>query len=165
MTKSIRKTFAAACVLALLGASSAQATTATGSFQVTATVLGTCTISGVTLGFGNYDPTSGTDTDGQTQLTVTCTKGTIVSSVQLDNGANASSGQRRMKQGASNYLNYNLFSDSGRTTAWNTTGSPAGFTSAGPSTPNTLQVYGRIPATQDVISGAYSDTVVATVNF
>ena len=98
-------------------------------------------------------------------MTITCTKG-ATTTIGLDNGANASSGQRRMKDGTTDYLNYFLFSDTGRTTAW---GNAAGSWVVPPAAPDKTarpySVYGRITAGQDVPAGTYNDTVIATVNF
>jgi len=131
---------------------------ATGSLGVSVTVNNNCTISTLPVTFGGYDPLSGTAADSTGgSVTITCTKG-ATTTIGLDNGANASSGQRRMKDGTTDYLNYFLFSDTGRTTAWGN--------AAGPDkTARPYSVYGRITAGQDVPAGTYNDTVIATVNF
>jgi spore coat protein U-like protein len=68
--------------------------------------------------------------------------------------------------GASNYMNYNIFLNSGRTTIWNTT-NVSSSTSTSRFTPlgGGLVGYGRVPAGQDIAIGAYSDTITATVNY
>ena len=139
---------------------------ATGSLGVSVTVNNNCTISTLPVTFGGYDPLSGTAADSTGgSVTITCTKG-ATTTIGLDNGANASSGQRRMKDGTTDYLNYFLFSDTGRTTAWgNAAGSWVVPPAAPDKTPRPYAVYGRITAGQDVPSGTYNDTVVATVNF
>jgi spore coat protein U-like protein len=143
----------------------AAAATTTGSFSVTANVTVNCKVTGTTLPFGDYDPTSPTADDATSTLSVKCTKGAVVASVQLDKGANAGAGTQRMMISGADKLSYNLFTDSARSLAWTSATAGNGFTSAGPSTPNTLTVYGRIPIGQDVPAGNYTDTVVATVNF
>jgi spore coat protein U-like protein len=64
-------------------------------------------------------------------------------------------------------LKYELYKDTGRTAVWgNATpdwNTPAA--SPGSKTEVAVLVYGQIAADQEVTVGAYSDTVVATVNF
>ena len=117
---------ALSCALLCLGsASRAQAGTAIANLTVQMTITASCTINVATLDFG---PIPGTillaaNVDAATTVSVTCTSGSPYS-VGMDNGANVNVGQRRMKSGA-NYLNYNLYTDSGRTAAWTTAASPA----------------------------------------
>jgi len=139
----------------------ASAQTATTSFTVTATVIAACVVAAANLAFGNYNPTSGTPTDGTTTVTVTCTPGTNYT-VALNDGANFAT-TRRMAAGA-NFLGYELYKDTGRTQRWGssggeilTPGSPAGIT------PSAFTVFGRVPSTQAVPTGAYLDTVGVTV--
>jgi spore coat protein U-like protein len=161
-------------VLATIGAlvvgsdSSVEAGSATANLQVTASVNANCTISTATVAFPTYDPVvvnAGANDDGTGTVTIACTKGTLAT-IGLGLGANASGSQRRMKDASTDYLNYALYLDSGRTTIWGTT-SPNLLTpvAAPDNTPRAFTVYGRIPSGQDIPTGAYSDTVVATVNF
>jgi len=66
----------------------------------------------------------------------------------------------------SNTLEYNLYTDAGRTTVWGD-GTASSVTAAGTGSgaQQSLTVYGRIPASQSVPAGSYSDTVTATINF
>jgi spore coat protein U-like protein len=70
--------------------------------------------------------------------------------------------------GSANSLGYNLYLDAARILVW---GDGTGGTSRhGPvapqlGVPNTLTIYGRIPARQTSPVGAYTDTVTATINF
>jgi len=147
------------------------AATATANLQVTVNVNNNCTISSTAVTFPNYDPiiTDTTDPDDSNggAVTVTCTKGTVAH-IGLGLGASPSGTQRRMKNSGTDYINYQLYQNSGRTTVWgndsNTwfTPNPA---AAPDKNPRTFTVYGRIPSGQDVPAGNYSDTVVATVNF
>jgi spore coat protein U domain-containing protein, fimbrial subunit CupE1/2/3/6 len=140
------------------------ATTVPSSFTVSATVSANCTISAGALAFGAYDPVTAnasTDLDQTSTITVACTKGST-GVVSLDNGSNFSGGARRMKAGA-NFLNYEMYSDSGRTTVWNSS-STQSYTAASKAATG-LTVYGRVAAGQDVPVGSYSDTVVASITF
>ena len=153
--------FAAAAIAPVLAA------TATANLTVSATVTNNCTISTAALAFGSYDPVAGnaaSNLDGTGRVTVACTKG-ATATIGLGNGSNASGSARRMSDGGSNYLNYELYSDSGRSTVWNS-GSGVLSPMAAPSkVARDFTVYGRISSNQDVPAGTYGDTVVATVNF
>jgi spore coat protein U-like protein len=143
------------------------AATATANLPVAVTVAANCTITTTAVSFvAVYDPvvTHATNPDdGTGTVTVTCTKG-AGSTIALDVGANASASQPRMKgPGASDYLNYTLYSDTTRTTAWSGASYTIGAAPSKAARPFT--VYARIPAGQDISTGSYSDTVVATVNF
>ena len=168
-TKRLRRLGAA---LAIAGGAAAfwqqsvGAGTATANLSVTATVITNCTISTATLAFGNYDPVithASASLDGTGTVTIACTKGSTTP-IDLGLGNNASGSTRRMASG-SNYLTYELYQDSGRTTVWGT--GAAGLTpAAAPSkVARDFTVYGRIPGAQDLPAGSYSDSVNATVNF
>lgn len=60
------------------------------------------------------------------------------------------------------HLGYELYSDAARANLWTTATLVAG---TGTGTAQTINVYGRIAALQNVPAGAYADVVVATVNF
>jgi spore coat protein U-like protein len=154
------------CAGALVPAT-VQAQTATADLTVSATVIRVCTITAGTLAFGNYDPIFANDTTNLDQsgtFTVTCARGGAPAVwVGMGNGLNFL-GSRRMA-GGGEFLTYQLFSDAGRTTAWgNTSGTGFAPTPNGRN-PVTVTVYGRVLAGQDVLVGAYTDTVVMTVNF
>ena len=81
--------------------------------------------------------------------------------VGLGVGAN-NSGGRRMTNG-SDFLSYEIYTDSTRSTVWNTSNTVS-YTPASKAAAS-LDVYGRVPGGQDVAVGNYSDTVLATINF
>ncbi len=146
-----------------------QAASATANLSVSATIVNNCTISTTPVAFPSYDPIGANATvdadDGTGTVTITCTKGTTAT-IGLGLGSNASGNTRRMLNGPSNYLDYELYQTSARTTVWGNAG-PRLF-SPGPApskAPRTFTVYGRIFAGQDLPAGSYADTVQATVNF
>ena len=148
-------------------AAPAFAQTATANLGISATVNATCTITTTPVAFATYDPVvthATTPLDATGTVVVTCTKG-AGTRIDLGNGGNFLSGARRMA-GGSDFLAYELYQDSGRTTVWGS-GAGAGNTiGAAPSkAPRTVTVYGRVPAGQDVSAASYADTVVATINF
>jgi spore coat protein U-like protein len=151
---------------ALIAAPMAHAATTTDTMGISATVLTACTLGTTSLAFGNYDPTSATDTDATATLTITCTTGTSFT-VGLNAGTTSGTtvSTRKMANGA-NRLSYALYSNSGRTTNWgNTAGTDTPAAIVASSTASTMTVYGRVTALQNVPAGAYSDTVTVTVNY
>ena len=154
--------------LALGLAAPAVAQTDSDSFNVSANVSKNCSITTTPVSFGVYDPVVANATaplDGTGAVIVTCTKG-AGTSIDLGLGTNPTGSTRRMTAGGGDFLTYQLYQDSGRTTVWGSGGS-AGQTIAGaPSkAPRTFTVFGRVPAGQDVPAGSYADTVIATINF
>jgi len=160
----------AAC--ALLIPSAAFAGSSSSSMSVTASVVAMCTVSAPALAFGNWDAvTNGSAAlDATSTLTFTCTKGSSSVYVTADAGANSTHGgttTRAMTDGSSNYLSYELYTDSGYTTVWNTTNS-GGHTFAptfATSHTATATVYGQIPSGQDATVGSYADSVSVVINF
>ena len=142
-------------VVAFAGTS--MAATQTSNLNVTAAVQAACSISGHTdVAFGNYDPTSATDNDaGQGSMTFSCTKNTSYHTYIT--------GTRSMS-GGGDTLNFQLYSDAGRTTAY-----PAILTGGGTTAPNTnpitTNIYGRIPNSQNVGVANYTTILVATIEY
>ena len=144
---------------------SAASTTTT--MPVSATVTNNCTIATNPIAFGSYDPIvahASADLDAAGAVTIACTKG-AVTCIGMDTGVNAASSTRRMSSGA-DFLTYELYQDSSRSTVWGNSGGALYNSGTSPSKDaRTFQVNGRITAGQDVSAGSYTDTVTATVNF
>jgi spore coat protein U-like protein len=147
------------------------AATRSANLSVSASVAANCTITTTPLNFGGYDPVeanSATPLDGTGAVNIACTKGSVTP-ISLDLGLNASGTTRRMTDGSGAYLQYELYSDSGRTTVWGDGGPGHGAKYTPAAAPSKAQrsftVYGRVPADQDVAAGSYGDTVQATVEF
>ena len=143
------------------------AQTATANLGVSATVAKNCSISTTPVAFGAYDPivTNATNPlDGTGTVVVTCTKG-AGTRIDLGLGSNASGTTRRMT-GGGDFLTYELYTTTARTTVWGS-GAAAGLTiPAAPSkAARTYTVYGQVAGGQDVTATSYADTVVATINF
>lgn len=146
-----------------------QAASATANLSVSATIVNNCTIITTPVSFSTYDPiganATADDDNGTGTVTIACTRGTIAT-IGLGPGNNASGTARRMLNGTSNYLTYELYQSSARTTVWGNAGAALYSPGAAPSkAPRTFSVYGRIFAGQDLPAGNYVDTVQATVNF
>lgn len=146
-----------ALLACLTGIPAAYADTATTTFTVTATVLNTCSATATNLGFGTYVNVT---IDSTSTVSVTCTSGGAYT-VGLSNGANYSAPNRRMTNGSA-FLIYALYSDAGRLSAWNDTTTVAG---TGSGSAQDLTVYGRLPGTQGLIAGSYTDSITATVTY
>lgn len=149
-------------VSALVPINTSSGATSTSTFQVTATVASSCTVTATSLAFGNYTLAQ---LDGTSTITATCTNGTTYT-IGLDAGtfSGATTSTLRMTGPSAAGLSYSLFSDSGRTTNWgNATGSWVSGTGTGAA--QVLTVYGRIPANQTALIGSYTDTVTVTVTF
>lgn len=153
---------------ALLASSDAFAASATSSFNVTTTVIDVCAVSTANLGFGTYNPIAGTVLDGATTITVTCTLGTPYN-VQLDpgthGGGSVSTRAMQRTSGGTETIDYSLFRDAGRTQNWGQTDNTDTVTATGTGVSQDHTVYGRIPASENVPTGDYSDTVNVTVSY
>ena len=98
-------------------------------------------------------------------INVYCTKETLAT-VALDNGLWFSGGNRRTQSGLGDFLNYQLYTNAGRSIIWNAVNTDSG-TSTSKLTPinGGFTAYGRIFPGQDVRAGAFTDTVLVTVNY
>jgi spore coat protein U-like protein len=145
-------------------------TSKTASLSVTASVAANCTITTAPVAFGAYDPVganAAADLLATGTVTVACTKG-APTTIDLGNGTNFLAGSRRMNS-ATDFMNYALYKDAARTLVWGTGpglvgGTTAAYTAASVA-PTAITVYGTVPMAQNVSVGAYSDTVVATINY
>lgn len=155
-----------AAVLGVASSASAQGSNST-NLAVSATVISNCTITTAPLAFGNYDPAGAhatADLPGSGTVTIACTQG-ATATIGLNLGANASGSTRRMTNG-SDFLTYELYQDAGLATVWGNSGGGLLSPAAAPSiAARNFTVFGNVPQAQDVSTGAYSDTVLATVNF
>lgn len=166
-------TFAATTVFAV---PAVQAATATGTLTVKATIAASCTVNisstGTTtdavLDFGtvssfaaNVD--ASTSTSGGSKIGVLCNNGTAWS-LAMNSGNNFTGTQRQMAGGSAEYIPYDLYSDSGYTTAIGIDSTVLSGTGTG--TAQTYDIYGRIPAGSTLPSvGNYSDIVTMTVTY
>jgi spore coat protein U-like protein len=135
-----------------------------------------CTVSAGGIAFGIYNPLSAVANASTGTLRITCNgSGTgsanVTVNVTLSTGLSGSYATRKMFSGV-NTLNYNIF----WSTAYNqiigdgSGGSFAGSAgpfpvSAGGSNLATGTLFGRIPASQDVAPGSYSDIITVTVTY
>ena len=161
---------ALAVVALATGLATAQAGSATASFQVNATVLGACTVAGSLMNFGSaIDPIAAAlPLDATATLTVVCTN-TTAYTLALDAGTNAGGaanfGTRSVRNGAST-LGYQLYLNAGRTTVWGDgTGGSSTVAGTGTGASQLVTVYGRLPSLTSAIPGLYADTVTVTITY
>lgn len=134
-------------------------------FNVTATVLDSCTVSAGDLAFGSYTAGSATPLTATSTIQVTCTNG-LAYNVSLDGGSTAHSVTARAMTDGSNNLAYALYTSNAHSTIWGDGTAPtARMPGTGNGGAQPLTVYGRIGAGQFVPAGSYSDTVTVSVDY
>ena len=177
MTSRSKGLLVVVAAAAAIAAEPAVAASTTANLTVKVQVNANCTISTTALDFATYDPVVVNASSAQTgsgTLAIACTKGSAPN-ITLGLGANASGSVRRMTNGT-DFLSYELYQPP--TNAANAAcgqphpglGESAGagiFTPTSPPsmTARTYNVCGSIAAAQNIGTGAYTDTVVASVNF
>jgi spore coat protein U-like protein len=133
------------------------------TFNVTTTVPPTCTVSASNLNFGSY---SQIQVNSTTAITSTCT---ATAPYNIGLGPGVSSGAtvttRAMTGPSGGLLHYSLFQDAARTINWGNTVGTDTVPVTGTGVAQIFPVYGRIPASQFVPTGAYQDTITVTLFF
>ena len=158
----------AASLVAFATAASA-VSTATTTFQVTASVAAQCSVTATDMAFGVVAPLGG-DVDQTSTVTVKCTKNSSYT-VGLNAGTvSGSTLATRLMANGGDTMQYNLYTNSGRTTVWgNSATAPTWVsgTGAGMGTGQVLTVYGRVPTGQTNLAvGSYSEpTITVTVTY
>ncbi len=119
--------------------------------------------------FGVYDVYDAAPVDSTGSVTYRCTgvqpADTVV--IEISAGSGAGFSPRHMVQGMAQ-LAYNLYIDAARSVIFgNGTSGTARYGPVVPpeAEPVTVNVFGRLPARQDVSAGSYSDTLTVTLNF
>lgn len=133
----------------------------------------TCTAAASSTSFGSYNTLSLVPLDSSGNVQVTCNGliGLFVSyTISLSTGLSANYAARYMSNGA-NQLTYNLYTNAAHVTIWGDGTGGSSQVSDGyliqllfPVQRN-YPVYGRIPASQNLPAGTYTDTIVVTVNY
>lgn len=155
-----------ASLVALLALSVAtgNAVTTTTTFQTTATVISSCSVSAGNLAFGNYDALSALPTNATSSVTVQCTLQSPYSlGLNAGTGTGATVAVRKMTKGVDT-LNFALYKDASHLVLWGDTGADL-VSGTGTGAAVVITVYGQVPAAQNVPTGAYADTVTVTVNY
>ena len=139
--------------------------TASTTFRVLTKVQAVCDVTATDLDFGTYTAQGSTPLQGTTLLRATCTPNTTYH-IGLDQGQSpgATVNQRKLVSGANN-LNYQLYSDSARTTIWGNTSGTDTVTGVGNGIAVDHTVFGAVPAAQVVPAGDYGDTITVRIYY
>ena len=142
--------------------------------QAACTGLGSCScsVSAPDISFGNYNPLDALPVDAVSSVDVICTA-TVVGlflsyEVEIGPGGSGNQMARTMAQGGSS-LSYNLYRDLLRTKVWGDGTGGSESLAAGQLFSILIPwsvsypVFGRLPAGQGVVAGAYADTLTVTV--
>ena len=161
----MRKMAISAALLAAAAASPALAAGATGqsttvTVDVSLNVSTACSVTTYAMPFGTQTSVTGGAT-AVSGTTVKCTPGAAYV-VYVNNGQNAGAGtQRHLNSAGGAHVDYDVFSDSTRSTAWPTTG--VGGTGNGGD--QNMYLYGQLTQATEVASGAYTDQLTVTLDY
>lgn len=128
-----------------------------------------CNVSATGISFGSYDVFSNIPVVSTGSITITCDPGQppdVVVSIGPSPNSGGFSPRKIRHSSLQEYLSYNLFTDPSMTVVWgNGTAGTSTVTlpKVTPNKPRTVTFYGKLPAGQDVYSGAYSDTLTVTI--
>jgi spore coat protein U-like protein len=138
-----------------------------GRMDVTAYVVANCRLTVPPLRFGNYDPLAAHATnpaDASVDVVLNCTRDTTAS-VSFDRGLHGDATTRGLNGSTLNVLHYQIYRDPARSQVWGDGAEAMRVIMRGISTPEQLTVFGRIPPSQEVEPGPYTDVLTATVDF
>ncbi|MBZ5630143.1 MAG: spore coat U domain-containing protein [Acidobacteriia bacterium] len=161
-------------ILLLFTASAAFAGTATSNMSVTATVVADCVVNSVgAMAFGaNLGipfTITGTNATASAAINYTCTNSGVAPTIRLGQGLNPAATStdatplRRMKDAGTDFISYALYKDLAHSLPWaNTTATGVAGTANGVA--QIVTAYG-VATAANVPAGAYTDTVVVSVDF
>jgi len=132
-----------------------------------------CSVTATNVYFGSYDTLSGLAVDSAGNVEVVCGTDTIgdVMSYEIELSGSKGTTPREMKGPGRYRLEYNLYTDVGRTTIWGNGKKGTAVVTDSYTFPvlccvtRNYTVYGRIDAGQIVAPGAYSDTITLKIDF
>ena len=170
------------CMLAGLGlalASQAQAATVTGSINSTLTLISACQVNGSSgtsglnfgaLNFGTQDALFVTANaqvlgGGGGAMSILCSAGTVPA-IKVRTGLHdgqSSGGTRALADGSGNFVPYDLYTDTGRTTLLAIDGTITLPTSTGVA--QTVNLYGKAVGKAGLPAGVYSNTISVELSF
>jgi spore coat protein U-like protein len=141
--------------------------TATAGMPVKIEIVTSCAVSASDLDFGAYASNSMTPANGQTTIQLQCGADTAAElSLDAGTGPGGSTSRRRLEHDSGKgRLDYDLFQDPGRTIHWGNRSGVDTLEVVTTGVPQTIPVYGQIPAGQRAVEGTYSDTITVRVIF
>lgn len=154
-------TMPASCISGGSGGTSSQF-----PFTVNGSVPDSCTLTPKpvpNLAFGNVPGPITSNVDQTTSIGLVCS-GRTAWQIGLDNGLYASGTTRRMRNGAGQFVVYELYRNSPRSLRWGNTLGTDTLAGTGTGAAESLPVYGRVGAQAPAI-GSYSDTITVTVTY
>jgi spore coat protein U-like protein len=147
----------------------AQAATATATFNVRITITAACDITTTAptdVNFGTVASTA-TNVDNQGLLNVNCTPSSPYT-IALDNGQNGTDSNTRKMSNGTSLVPYQLYRNATRGAAdiWGSTAGTGGnvYAGTGSGTSQAIPVYGRVPNT-NFPAGSYADVITATITY
>jgi len=157
----------AAVLTALAGLSSTDLAdaNATGTFTVSISIVGTCTVVTNPLAFGTVSTGTSNAANANANLAVTCPSGLPYNIGLQSVNAGGSGGAGIMKSGTTLSLAYNLYQNAANTTPWGNTVGTNTVALTGGGVPQTQVVYGQVTQANAnaATAASYSDTVRVTV--
>jgi spore coat protein U-like protein len=138
----------------------------TTQMQVSANVVGTCSVNVTDLDFGDISGNL-TIVNGQGDITVTCSNGTQYEII-LSSGLYWDGSSRNMRNPPDDVnVPYDLYSDAGLTTPWGNYSDNefGGVSDTGSGSAQSHTVYGEARNSNNAPPGAFSDTVEVTVSY
>lgn len=133
-----------------------------------------CGLSTTSMAFGSYNPLTAPAVDSSATVRVSCTGVvSVLISYQLSLSAGSGTMSARQMASGANRLNYNLYSDTTRSTVWGDGSAGSVIQSntllldlLGLAPAQVYTVYGRLAAGQrTAVPGSYSDTVTVTLTY
>lgn len=160
MKKSLTVMLGMACLVGV--SSAARAQTANAPMGVSMVVAAECTLATTAMAF----PDTGLvdeDLVATAELTVQCTPGTSYT-IALSNGTGtgATDTMRQMTSGG-NTVDYMIYQDAANTLPWSPTDTLV--TPAATGADEIITAYGTVLAGQNVPTGTYADSVLATITY
>lgn len=125
-----------------------------------------CSIASSPLTFGIYNVFNTAPVDSTGTVTIDCNGGAKNVVLTISRGQSSTFIPRTLKKGSES-LAYNLFQDASRSMVWGDGSGGAPYYTVGdpPNRDVSFTIFGRIPPSQDITAGAYSDSVTVTVLF
>jgi spore coat protein U-like protein len=143
----------------------AQTFTVNSGMLVKIELVGFCNVSASDLNFGAYASNQNAPIQGQTNIQLQCSPGTMAElSLDAGTGPGRNDKRRKMEQeGGTDQLDYGLFQNPGRTIHWGDKSGHDTVEVEATGAPQAIPVYGQLPGGQRVRDGTYSDTITVTV--